>query len=78
MEEMVTARDFRLKFKEICDKVLKGSSLIVVRRSKPIFRVEPLVKDQNDLLNRAAADSQEGPSLEEVNDIVHTIRKKIK
>ena len=78
MEEMVTARDFRLKFREICTKILQGKSLIVVRRSRPIFRVEPIEESPSDLLNRTSSDPEQGPPMEEIADMVHAIRRKIK
>ncbi|MFC1585891.1 hypothetical protein ACFL5V_10120 [Fibrobacterota bacterium] len=78
MEEMVTAKDFRLRFKEMCDKVLEGKSFIVLRRSRPVFRVEPLERNSSDLLNKVAAATGQEPSLEEINDIVHKVRREIK
>ena len=77
MEEMVTAKDFRLKFTKMCEKVLNGKSFIVVKHSRPIFRVDPISKNASDLLDRVSSIPAQSPSLEEINGIVHKIRREI-
>ena len=77
MEEFVSAKDFRLKFTEMCQKVLSGRSFTVLRRSKPIFQVIPMKNDVSDLLNRASENGDQGPSLNELNAIVHQVRQEV-
>lgn len=77
MEQMVSAKEFRLHFTEMCEKILKGTSLLVLKRSKPIFRAEPLINSHADLLDRVKGTPGKALSLEEINEVVHRVRREI-
>ncbi len=78
MEATVTASDFRQKFPEIVKQVNSGKTLIAISRSKPVFRVVPLNTDTapaNWLGKLRDATRYSEPSMEEINKIVHKLRK---
>jgi len=78
MEATVTASDFRHKFPDIVKQVSDGKTLIAILRSKPVFRVVPLNADAapaNWLGKLRDASSYSEPSMEEINKIVHKLRK---
>lgn len=41
-EQIVSAKDFRLNFTKYSNLASQGCNLVVIRRSKPIFRVLPI------------------------------------
>ncbi len=42
--QIIALRDFRLHTQSFIDKIADGQSFIVVKRSKPVFRLEPIDK----------------------------------
>lgn len=40
--EIVALKDFRLNTQTYIDKVAKGESFVVIKRSRPAFRMEPI------------------------------------
>ena len=79
MEATVTASDFRNKFPEIVKHVKRGESLVAILRSRPVFRVVPLSADvspTNWLTKLRQAPNYGEPSMNEINKIVHKLRKK--
>ena len=42
--EIVALKDFRLNTQSYIDKVSKGESFVVVKRSRPAFRLEPIAE----------------------------------
>ncbi len=78
MSVPISAKEFRLRFSEICNRVEKGQSFMVFKRSKPAMRLEPVYPDKQDLLNRAGELPGDSLSLEEINAIVHKVRKEIR
>lgn len=77
MMNTISAKDFRLRFKEMCDKVQNGESFVVFRRSKPVFKVVPANEGNSDLLDMASSVSAKPVSLKDINDIVHRIRQEV-
>lgn len=78
METTVTASDFRNKFPQIVQQVKNGETLIAILRSRPVFKVVPLStseKKENWLSKIREAGEADAPSMEEINKIVHNIRK---
>lgn len=47
MEKIIGLKEFRQKVNHLAKEVGKGQSFIIVRRSKPLFRIVPL-QEQNE------------------------------
>lgn len=47
METIIGLKDFRAEAGKIIDKVAQGQSFVVVRRSKPVFRISPVDEEAN-------------------------------
>ena len=45
MEEIIALKDLRQKMSEYAKKVKQGKSFIVVKRSRPLFRITPIEND---------------------------------
>lgn len=48
MSTLIGIKDFRASLADIADAVEKGESFLVMRRSKPIFKVEPFEPEEVD------------------------------
>ena len=76
MPKYVSAKEFRLRFPEVAEDLKRWGEIVVLKRSKPLFKVVPFDQSFPDLLDRAEEtkdDSQ--PDLSEISRIVHKIRK---
>ena len=76
MIKYMSAKEFRIRFPNVIENLKRGDEIVVLKRSKPLFKVLPIDECPRDLLDRAAklSDSNQ-PDLEEISQIVHTIRK---
>jgi len=45
IKDLVTLNDLRQNMQSYIEKIAKGSSFTVYRRSKPIFRISPVVEE---------------------------------
>ncbi|HBB38262.1 MAG TPA: hypothetical protein DEP63_00015 [Candidatus Magasanikbacteria bacterium] len=45
IKDLVTLNDLRQNMQTYIEKIAKGSSFTVYRRSKPIFRISPIEED---------------------------------
>lgn len=45
MEKIIGLKEFRSEVAKVATEVAKGRSFVVVKRSKPLFRVAPLEQD---------------------------------
>ena len=67
MENIIGLKELRQNMPHYAQKVQKGQSFIVVKQSKPLFRITPLIDldkeiekaQQNDFLQTGAADSHQ-------------------
>ena len=76
MPRYVSAKEFRQRFPEIAQDLKRAGEIIVLKRSKPLFKVVPFEETPSDLLERASAIEDIGqPDLQEISRIVHRIRK---
>ena len=75
MPRYMSAKEFRQKFAEIGEDLKAAKEIVVVKRSKPLFKVVPLEELPSDLLDRAAVvkDGRQ-PDLQEIARIVHRLR----
>ncbi len=46
MENIIGLKDLRQKMAEYSEKVKKGKSFIVVKRSKPLFKISPIQENE--------------------------------
>jgi antitoxin (DNA-binding transcriptional repressor) of toxin-antitoxin stability system len=76
MARYVSAKEFRLRFSEIAEDLKKSGEIVVVKRSKPLFKVVPFEEVPSDLLDRAAAVKDSSQlDLQEISKIVHRVRR---
>jgi len=72
----VSAKEFRLRFSEMAEDLRKSGEIVVVKRSKPLFKVVPFEEVPSDLLDRVAAiKDRKQLDLQEISRIVHKVRQ---
>ncbi len=76
MTQYISAKEFRQRLSEIAEDLKRSGEIVVLKRSKPLFKVIPFEEVSSDLLGRASAtkDSRQ-PDLQEISRIVHRLRK---
>ena len=76
MVQYVGAKEFRQRFSEIVEELKRTGEIVVLKRSRPLFKVVPFEEVPSDLLDRAYAVKDSGqPDLQEISRIVHKIRR---
>jgi prevent-host-death family protein len=76
MPQYISAKEFRQRFTEIVDDLKRTGEIVVLKRSKPLFKVLPFEEMPSDLLNRASTIEDSGqPDLQEISRIVHKLRR---
>ena len=76
MPQYISAKEFRQRFSTLVDDLKKGGEIIVLKRSKPLFKVVPFEEFPSDLLDRATAVADiTQPDLQEISRIVHRLRE---
>lgn len=63
--EIIALKDFRLNTQHYIDKVNKGEAFIVVKRSRPAFRLEPVEEQWETIIDFTEID-KEGVPIEDV------------
>jgi len=75
MAKYVSAKEFRQRFTEIVEDLKQTGEIVVLKRSKPLFKILPFEEIPSDLLNRASSTEDSGqPDLQEISRIVHEVR----
>ena len=76
MSKYLSAKEFRQRIPRIAEDLKRWREIIVLKKSKPIFKVIPFEDMPSDLLQRSASiqDLQQ-PDLQEIARIVHKIRE---
>ena len=75
MPKYLSAKEFRQRIPNLEADLRRWGEIIVLKRSKPLFRVLPFQESPSDLLDRAASVSDSGqPDLREISEIVHRLR----
>lgn len=76
MTKYVSAKEFRQRFPDIAGDLKRWGEIIVLKRSKPLFKIIPFEESPSDLLDRAVSiqDSTQ-PELQEISRIVHKLRE---
>jgi prevent-host-death family protein len=76
MPKYVSAKEFRQRFPDIVKDLKQWGEIVVLKRSKPLFKVVPFEDYPSDLLDRADVIQDTGrPELREIARIVHKLRK---
>lgn len=76
MTQYISAKEFRLRFSSVNEDLKKAGEIIVLKKSKPLFKIVPFENFPSDILDRAnsLADNSQ-PDLKEISRIVHGIRE---
>lgn len=76
MTQYISAKEFRQRFSSLAEELKKSREIIVLKKSRPLFKVVPFEEIPSDLLDRAAASADNRqPNLEEISRIVHGLRE---
>ncbi|MDY6853451.1 MAG: hypothetical protein SWO11_01900 [Thermodesulfobacteriota bacterium] len=76
MAQYLSAKEFRQRIPRISEDLKKWGEIIVLKKSKPQFKVVPFEEVPLDLLDRAAAIQDPAqPDLQDIAGIVHKIRE---
>lgn len=75
MPGYISAKEFRQRFSEISGDLKRVGEIVVLKRSKPLFKIVPFEEVPSDLLDRASAIEDSGQmDLHEISRIVHDLR----
>lgn len=75
MAKYLSAKEFREQLPRVAEDLVRWGEIVVLKRSKPLFRVLPFEGQAGDLLERAAEDEDDTrPDLEQISRIVHRMR----
>lgn len=75
MTQYLSAKEFRQRIPQISEDLKKYGEIIVLKKSKPQFKVIPFEDIPFDLLNRVGAiQDPSQPDLQEISSIIHKIR----
>ncbi len=75
MPMYITAKEFRQRFSELAEDLKKVREIIVLKRSRPLFKIVPLEDTPQDLLEKASTEQDNTqPDLQEISKIVHQLR----
>ena len=76
MAKYVSAKEFRQRFSEIVEDLKRTGEIVVLKRSKPLFKVIPFEEVPSDLLNRTSSSEDAGqPDVQDISRIVHKLRR---
>jgi len=76
MPQYLSAKEFRKRIPSIPDDLKRWKEIIVLKKSRPVFRVVPFEETPADLLDRAENMRDPAqPDLQEIAKIVHKIRE---
>ncbi|MFC1840577.1 hypothetical protein ACFL1N_13420 [Thermodesulfobacteriota bacterium] len=75
MTQYLSAKEFRQRIPQISEDLKKCGEIIVLKKSKPQFKVVPFEDIPSDLLNRAnTIQDPAQPDLQEIAAIIHKTR----
>jgi len=76
MTQYLSAKEFRQRIPKISEDLKKWGEIIVLKKSKPQFKVVPFEEVPLDLLDRVnAIQDPAQPDLQDIAGIVHKIRE---
>ena len=75
MTKYLSAKEFRQQLPRVAEDLKRWGEIVVLKRSKPLFKVVSFEENPSDLLDRAAAEKDTAqPSLEEISRIIQELR----
>ena len=75
MYRYMSAKEFRRRFSDMGEELKIAGEIIVLKRSKPLFKVVPFEEVPTDLLDRASVIVDNTQlDLQEISRIVHEVR----
>jgi antitoxin (DNA-binding transcriptional repressor) of toxin-antitoxin stability system len=76
MPQYISTKEFRLRLSTVAEDLKKAGEIIVLKKSKPLFKIIPFEEVPSDILDRANSlfDNSQ-PDLNEIAQIVHNLRK---
>jgi antitoxin (DNA-binding transcriptional repressor) of toxin-antitoxin stability system len=76
MTQYISTKEFRLRLSTVAEDLKKAGEIIVLKKSKPLFKIIPFEDVPSDILDRANSlfDNSQ-PDLNEIAQIVHNLRK---
>ena len=75
MYRYMSAKEFRRRFSDKGEELKRAGEIIVLKRSKPLFKVVPFEEVPTDLLDRASVIVDNTQlDLQEISRIVHEVR----
>ena len=75
MYRYMSAKEFRRRFSDMGEELKKAGEIIVLKRSKPLFKVVPFEEVPTDLLDRSSVIVDNTQlDLQEISRIVHEVR----
>jgi prevent-host-death family protein len=75
VSQYVSVKESKQRFTEIVEDLKRTGEIVVLKRSKPLFKVIPFEEISSDLLSRASTIEDSGqPDLQEKSRIVHKVR----
>ena len=76
MTQYLSAKEFRQRIPRISEDLKRWGEIIVLKKSKPLFKVVPFEEVPLDMLDRATAIQDPAqPDLQEIAVIVHKMRE---
>ncbi len=76
MPQYLSAKEFRSRIPSIPDDLKRWKEIIVLKKSRPVFKVVPFEENPVDLLDRAEGMRDPAqPDLQEIAKIIHKIRE---
>ena len=76
MTQYLSAKEFRQRIPKISEDLKRWGEIIVLKKSRPQFKVVPFEEVPLDLLDRATAIQDPAqPDLQDIAGIVHKIRE---
>ena len=76
MARYISAKEFRQRIPKISEDLKKWGEIVVLKKSKPQFKVVPFEEVPADLIDRAAAlQDPAQPDLQDIAAVVHKIRE---
>ena len=76
MAQYISTKEFRQRLPRISEDLKKWGEIVVLKKSKPQFKVVPFEDVPADLLDRAGSIQDPAqPDLQEIADMVHKLRR---
>ena len=76
MAKYLSAKEFRNRLPVISEDLKRWGEIIILKRSKPVFKVVPFEEIPLDLLDRATTIQDPAqPDLQDIAGIIHKIRE---